>query len=95
MSDAIKQVVDYNSIFEQDNFLLSFSSPTAHSLTPSGYKIYGVIKQREYEFRVNKIEEIEQRPVEVWQSMGHAEFKWNDAYFRISSFARQCRKIFR
>jgi len=45
------------------------------------------LQQREYAFQINKIEEIKQRLVELWQSR-NTTFEWKDAIFVFPCYAR-------
>jgi len=68
------------------SFLLSYSHPTAPSLNPLTTRFR--VQQHEYELQFDKIEEIKQRPVKVWQSSMHAAFTLKDEIFWFLLFCK-------
>jgi len=43
--------------------------PNTQDLSPVDYKVWGVKRQRVYECRMNSVDELKQRLVEVWNSL--------------------------
>ena len=49
-------------------------SPNSPDMNPVDYKIWAVMQQRIYEKRVNDVDEVCERLLSVWHSIGH----WNE-----------------
>ena len=44
-------------------------SPNSPGLSPVGYKVWGVMRQRVYACRMNSVNELKQSLIEVWNSL--------------------------
>ena len=48
---------------------LTYFSPIASDLNAVDYKIWGIMQQRVYECRLNNVDELKQRLIDVWNGL--------------------------
>ena len=82
--------LDPKQLQQETPHFIGLWPPNSPGLNPVDYKVRGVMQQRVYECRVNSVDELKQRFVEVWNSLGYSTLLTRPSTSGESDWQRAC-----